>query len=187
MLRSKYCTLSAHADKQSLADAGECPYDQGGYFIVNGKEKVLVAQERLRCNAVFVFERQGGAFAAEVRSQLPRAGARSAIFAVRFDAPKKGGPLSSPVLRAAVPGVAAEVPVAVLFRALGDVPDRVLLQRVCHDFRDTELLELLKGSLEEAEGVASQEAALDYIGRRGRGSFINSIIIFYLFSNFFTF
>jgi DNA-directed RNA polymerase II subunit RPB2 len=30
-------------------------YDQGGYFIVNGSEKVIVAQERQACNIVLVF------------------------------------------------------------------------------------------------------------------------------------
>ena len=33
----------------------ECRLDQGGYFIVNGIEKALIAQERLRTNVPFVF------------------------------------------------------------------------------------------------------------------------------------
>lgn len=33
----------------------ECVYDQGGYFIINGSEKVIVAQERQACNIVLVF------------------------------------------------------------------------------------------------------------------------------------
>ena len=33
----------------------ECMYDQGGYFIINGSEKVIVAQERQACNIVLVF------------------------------------------------------------------------------------------------------------------------------------
>ena len=33
----------------------ECPYDEGGYFIINGSEKVLIAQERMAANSVYVF------------------------------------------------------------------------------------------------------------------------------------
>ena len=43
MLRSQYCSLHDHTDKE-LTELGECPYDQGGYFIINGSEKVLIAQ-----------------------------------------------------------------------------------------------------------------------------------------------
>lgn len=45
MLRSRYCTLFENSDKD-LTELGECPYDQGGYFIINGSEKVLIAQEK---------------------------------------------------------------------------------------------------------------------------------------------
>ena len=34
---------------------GECEYDEGGYFIVNGSEKVVVCQEAKCHNKVFVF------------------------------------------------------------------------------------------------------------------------------------
>ena len=43
MLRAKSCVLSNRSD-QDLHDLNECPYDQGGYFIINGSEKVLIAQ-----------------------------------------------------------------------------------------------------------------------------------------------
>lgn len=35
---------------------GECPYDQGGYFIVRGSEKVVVGQERMAYNFVYTFK-----------------------------------------------------------------------------------------------------------------------------------
>ena len=34
---------------------GECPYDDGAYFVVNGQEKVVISQERLRTNFPYVF------------------------------------------------------------------------------------------------------------------------------------
>ena len=39
MLRSKYCLLSGLADRD-LTELNECPLDPGGYFIINGSEKV---------------------------------------------------------------------------------------------------------------------------------------------------
>lgn len=57
MLRSTYCILSESNDKE-LTDLGECPYDQGGYFVINGSEKVLIAQEKMTNNAVYVFRKK---------------------------------------------------------------------------------------------------------------------------------
>ena len=51
MLRSDYCSLHGHTDKE-LTELGECPYDEGGYFVINGSEKVLIAQERMSTNHV---------------------------------------------------------------------------------------------------------------------------------------
>lgn len=41
MLRSTYCLLSGLTDRD-LCELNECPLDPGGYFIINGSEKVSV-------------------------------------------------------------------------------------------------------------------------------------------------
>jgi DNA-directed RNA polymerase II subunit RPB2 len=40
MLKSKHCLLHGREDLESL---GECPYDMGGYYIINGIEKVFLS------------------------------------------------------------------------------------------------------------------------------------------------
>ena len=50
MLRSKFCQLKKLNEFQRVRDAKDCSYDQGGYFIINGSEKVIVAQERMGNN-----------------------------------------------------------------------------------------------------------------------------------------
>ncbi|KAJ3013655.1 UNVERIFIED_CONTAM: DNA-dependent RNA polymerase II, partial [Siphonaria sp. JEL0065] len=52
MLKSDFCTLS-ECDNEKLYELGECTYDQGGYFVINGSEKVLIGQERMASNHVY--------------------------------------------------------------------------------------------------------------------------------------
>lgn len=72
MLRSLFCVLS-DKDDADLSDLGECIYDQGGYFVINGSEKVMIAQERLSNNHVYAFrKKQPSKFSwvIETRSQV---------------------------------------------------------------------------------------------------------------------
>jgi DNA-directed RNA polymerase II subunit RPB2 len=74
MLKSKYCILK-DLDEDDLYAWNECPYDQGGYFIINGSEKVLIAQERSAANIVQVFKKAPPSptpFIAEIRSALEK-------------------------------------------------------------------------------------------------------------------
>ncbi|MCA9478012.1 MAG: DNA-directed RNA polymerase subunit B'' [Nanoarchaeota archaeon] len=59
MLKSKYCHLSTMS-REELIKAGEDPDDPGGYFIVNGTEKVLVKIEDLASNRLMVEEEKTG-------------------------------------------------------------------------------------------------------------------------------
>lgn len=56
MLHSKICRLRDRTEEQ-LKHMGECPFDQGGYFIIDGKEKCIIAQERVMFNRLIVNKR----------------------------------------------------------------------------------------------------------------------------------
>lgn len=53
MLRSSKCVL-ANKTPSEMTVLNECPLDPGGYFIVNGTEKVILVQEQLSKNRIIV-------------------------------------------------------------------------------------------------------------------------------------
>jgi DNA-directed RNA polymerase II subunit RPB2 len=53
MLHSDICLLKNNGS-DILKLLGECPYDTGGYFIIDGKEKVIIAQENIVTNKLFI-------------------------------------------------------------------------------------------------------------------------------------
>ena len=50
MLYSNLCVLN----KKNIHETEECKFDKGGYFIINGSEKVIVSQERRAENRLYV-------------------------------------------------------------------------------------------------------------------------------------
>ena len=68
---------------------------------------------------------------------------------------------------ATLPYCRQEIPIMIIFRALGFVSDRDILEHIIYDFDDQELMEMLKPSLDEAFVVQEQEVALNFIGVRG--------------------
>ena len=86
MLRSTFCILNGLAEKEVFA-LNECPYDSGGYFIINGSEKVLIAQERMATNHVYVFAKAQPSpisFLAEIRSAAEKGGKTISQFQVKL-------------------------------------------------------------------------------------------------------
>ena len=53
MKGSKYCLTSNKTYKQNC---DECTFDKGGYFIINGSDKVVISQERMCDNKPLVFK-----------------------------------------------------------------------------------------------------------------------------------
>ena len=68
MVKSKYCHL-AGMDKEELIKNYEDPVDPGGYFILNGNERVLVMIEDLAPNQPFVEKDSAGNISARLFSE----------------------------------------------------------------------------------------------------------------------
>lgn len=55
MLKSDHCILAGKNDELYF-QYQECPHDPGGYFIINGSEKVILMQEQASKNRIFTFQ-----------------------------------------------------------------------------------------------------------------------------------
>lgn len=66
---------------------------------------------------------------------------------------------------AIIPYIKQEIPIMIVFRALGFVADRDILEHIIYDFDDPEMMEMVKPSLDEAFVVQEQNVALNFIGK----------------------
>lgn len=170
MLKSKYCILKDLTESE-LYNWNECPYDQGGYFIINGSEKVLIAQERSAANIVQVFKKappNATPYIAEIRSAVEKGSRLISSMQIKLFAKgegSKGG--FGQTIKSTLPYIKTEIPIAIVFRALGVVSDEDILNHICYDRNDTQMLEMLKPCIEEAFVIQDREVALDFIGKRG--------------------
>ncbi|XP_048452868.1 DNA-directed RNA polymerase II subunit RPB2 isoform X2 [Rhincodon typus] len=171
MLRSTYCLLSGLTDRD-LCELNECPLDPGGYFIINGSEKVLIAQEKMATNTVYVFAKKDSkyAYTGECRSCLENSSRPTSTIWVSMLARGGQGVRKSAIgqrIVATLPYIRQEVPIIIVFRALGFVSDRDILEHIIYDFDDPEMMEMVKPSLDEAFVIQEQNVALNFIGSRG--------------------
>ncbi|KAF4504075.1 hypothetical protein G6O67_008689 [Ophiocordyceps sinensis] len=170
MVKSKICHLSQESD-ENLFLVNECPYDQGGYFVINGSEKVLIAQERSAANIVQVFKKAQPSpfnYTAEIRSALEKGSRLISSLMLKLygkgDSARGG---FGQTIHTTLPFVKSDLPVAIVFRALGVVSDEDILNHICYDRKDSQMLEMLRPCIEEAFCVQDREVALDFIGKRG--------------------
>lgn len=167
MLRSEFCVLNGLSD-QEMQEVNECPLDSGGYFVINGSEKVIIAQERSAANMVQVFRKAAPspiAYLAEIRSAIEKGSKLISSMQIKMKAAKVGS--SGQTISATLPYVKTDIPIVIVFRALGVVPDRDIMDHICYDAKDRQMLEMLKPCIEEAFVIQDREVALDFIGKRG--------------------
>lgn len=169
MVRSEYCWLKGASDRV-LCEFGECPLDQGGYFVINGSEKVLIALERMANNFVYAFaKRQPSKYTwvCEIRSALFEGSAGNSGFAVKMLTNMGGKSYCRGQLVCTCPYLRVEVPLIIMMRALGIVADKDILERIVYDFSDIAMLNACRNSIEDASPISTQEQALDFIAKRG--------------------
>lgn len=154
MLKSKLCLLYNNSINE-LIQVGEDSRDPGGYFIVNGSERVIVALEDLAPNRIGVDQDNTGTkpvFRSKVFSTTVGFRARITV---------KLKPTN--VLTISIPGVPADIPFIIIMRALGIESDKEIVEMVSYI---EEVQNILNPSFEEAEGISTVREAITYIGNR---------------------
>lgn len=154
MVKSVLCPLSRKSEEELIA-LGEDPRDPGGYFIINGSERVLVAQEDLATNHVLV-DVQGGPSPAQYVAKVLSA-------AAGFRMPTVVERLRDGTLHVSFPAVAGRIPLVIMMRALGIETDKEVVKAVS---LDPEIQQELLPSLEAASSILTVEDALDYVGSK---------------------
>ncbi len=149
MLKSKHCHLEK-ASRDDLIKHGEDPTDPGGYFIINGTEKVIVNIEDLAGNNFIVESNSAGGFggrffASKGSYKIPH----------EFERKKDGlYYLSFTRLKS--------MPIIIILKALGMIKDEEIMKAVS-EVRNYD--EVLLNLFEFVE-IKTQDDAVDYIAKR---------------------
>jgi len=166
MVNSSYCHLRSKTSGRPL----ECAHDEGGYFIINGIEKALMAQEKLRTNYPYVFETKragkgGTSFVCEVRS-CHEMKMRSTSTLYVNASQHAGGAIAD--FSMTLPFVEAPIPVAWAFKVLG-VPPSEVVAAVLGDRGgcSTQLVQLVTTIVDNSTAATSVSDIVDWIGKEG--------------------
>jgi DNA-directed RNA polymerase II subunit RPB2 len=168
MLKSSVCILNQYAHINHI-ETGECSYDAGGYFIINGSEKTVLGQERAAENKVFCYNISKGntkwTWLAEVKS-VPDFKCISPKQINMMIASKNNG-FGFPIY-VQIPRVKQPVPLFVLFRALSVLSDKEICEKVVFDIENKEgnneaILTALRASVIDANTVITHEDAMRQI------------------------
>ena len=77
--------------------------------------------------------------------------------------------VSGRTIKTTLPYIKEDIPIVIVFRALGLSLMGIFLEHICYDANDWQMLEILKPCVEEGFVIQEREVALDFIGRRGVG------------------
>ena len=166
MVGSTLCSLQKHSTFHK-SELHECKYDLGGYFVVNGGERVVISQERTAENQTHVFKQNKSS------SYSPIAEVKS-VNGEKYGLPKSlqikyisTGIDRKRCIKASIPHIRQDVPVVILFRALGIESDDIL-NYIVYDISDSEneeIIRLLKPSFIEAYDIRDRKTAIEYLSK----------------------
>ena len=166
MLKSNICVLNQYKHFQNT-QTGECKYDAGGYFIINGSEKTVLGQERAAENRVYCFNISKNdtkyTWKAELKS-VPDFKCISPKQINMMISSKNNG--FGNAIYIELPRVKQPIPLFIVFRALGLVSDKEICEKILLDIeheKNKQLLEALQASIIEANKYITQEECVKFI------------------------
>ena len=190
MLHSDLCILK-NQGSSILSKLGECPYDTGGYFIIDGKEKVIIAQEKIVTNKLFVssikddkdFSHKGIIRCVADKGNLLPTNVQ--FHFVRNPVIVEGNKTEENVsskyanskgaIYASIPSFKEKIPLFILFRAIGVQSDKEICQTIFgkgyNDIEQNYFDNLIRPSITDSKYinnekeyyVDTQKKALDYL------------------------
>ena len=172
MLQSDLCILNG-LDRQVRFRMGECRNDKGGYFIIDGKEKAIVCQEKFADNMLYVRDKGNDLYShsAEIRSVSEDASKPVRTLSIKIVAPSTTKTNEQMVV--IIPNVRKPVPLFILMRALGIEADRDIIDYCLLDREKyAHYMNLFIPSIHDAGRIFNQEVALKYIATLTKGKTI---------------
>ena len=169
MVQSDFCILNG-LPKQLRYNMGECRNDMGGYFIIDGKEKAVIPQEKFADNMLYIRDvnDENYLYSAEIRSVSENVSKPIRTLSVKIVAPSKKYTFKNIVVN--IPNVRKPVPLFIVFRALGFISDKEIITMCLLDLEKYEsMMDLFIPSVHDAAGVMSQIVAIDYIAMLTKG------------------
>jgi DNA-directed RNA polymerase II subunit RPB2 len=166
MLKSNICVLKQFSHFNTDVTK-ECDHDPGGYFIISGSEKTILAQERAAENNVMCFNIKKNnnkwSWLAEIKS-IPRDKCISPKqINVTISTRNYGNGHNIDI---SIPRIKQPIPIFILFRALGVISDKDITNYILLDNTSNELKQMLfglKASIICASKYTTQEECFDYI------------------------
>uniref|UniRef100_A0A6C0LJE8 DNA-directed RNA polymerase n=1 Tax=viral metagenome TaxID=1070528 RepID=A0A6C0LJE8_9ZZZZ len=166
MLKSNICALN-HYNHFDDATLGECKYDAGGYFIINGSEKIVLGQERAAENRVQCFNISKNNtkynWIAEMKSIPDNKCISPKQINIMISSKNNG--FGFPIC-IQIPRIKQPIPIFIVFRALGIVSDKSICAKIVLNIECTkqkEILNYLQASIFEANNYLTQNDSLKFI------------------------
>ena len=183
MLQSDLCILNGMS-REVRFNAGECRNDFGGYFIIDGKEKIVIPQEKFADNMLYIREYGEDdiySYSAEIRSVSEDSSKPIRTTSVKIVAPSPS--YSNNQIVVAVPNVKKPVPLFILMRALGVISDKDII-RTClltnlddnNENSKNPYIDLFIPSVHDASKIFTQHNALQFIAELTKRGTISSVI-----------
>ena len=177
MLQSDLCILKS-LDKNVRFNMGECRNDYGGYFIIDGKEKAIISQEKFADNMLYIRKYKDDeiySHSAEIRSVSEDTSKPIRTTSVKIVAPSPR--YSNNQFVVSVPNVKKPVPLFILMRALGVTSDEDIITYCLLDLnKNKEYIDLFIPSIHDANKFFTQQTALEFIAELTKRGTVSGVL-----------
>ena len=162
VVKSNYCNYFKDINS-------ECSFDCGGYSIINGNEKVIISQEKITPNIIQVYRSKANskyAYVSEIRSSRDNTFGITKTISVKIT---NKSCIYDNLIYASIPHVKEEIPMSILFRALGCYSDKEILYFIIDNDNselDAQLCKIVMKSLKENRDISDQVESIKYISKK---------------------